>query len=111
MYFPCSQYGEAIIKDLTVSTALSDSCVKVGMHICLIQNIIRCETGVYIVYKKFLSQGALFQYPLDSSKIDIHEVSNIGPDLHTVNIEAIIGKYVLLPTGRGYAALPVIHTH
>ena len=78
MYFPCSQYGEAQLKDFTIAAEVPNHCVKIGSEVALVQNILQCETEVYIVYRLFLSHKAFFTYPLDSEKLDIHVVDNVS---------------------------------
>ena len=89
MYFPCSQYGETQLKDFTIAAEVPNHCVKIGSEVALVQNILQCETGVYIVYKLFLSHKAFFTYPLDSEKLDIHIVDNVSEVLHVINVELI----------------------
>ena len=45
-YHPCSQYGEAKLKDFTFAAEVSTHCVKIGSDVALVQNILQCETGV-----------------------------------------------------------------
>lgn len=110
MYFPCSQYGEAQLKMFNIAVEVPNNCVKIDSEVALVQNIIQCETEVYIVYKPFLVHKAFFSYPLDSRKLDIHVVEHVSDILHVINVKSIMGKYVLLPFGRAHIAMPVIHT-
>jgi hypothetical protein len=110
LYHPCSQYGEAQLKDFTIAAEVPNHCVEIGSDVALIQNILQCETGVYVVYKVFGSHKAFFTYPLDSEKLDIHLVEGVSEVLYVSNVELIKGKYVLLPFGRAHVAMPVIHT-
>ena len=110
MYFPCTEYKEAQLKGYAIAIAGADKCVRVGSDIVVVNNIISCDSGVYIVYKRFLAPRSFFSYPLDSTKLDIYTVANLSDTYHVTNISSIIGKYVLLPYGKVHVVMPVIHT-
>ena len=46
----CTQYGLVIINNIVITTRKGDNCIQVGSEICIVKNIVQCETGVYFVY-------------------------------------------------------------
>ena len=95
-FTPCSQYGLVHMNRFVIATSRGDNCILVGSEICVVKNIIQCESGVYFVYTIFKQSESLFDYPLDSRQLTIYKVSNLHDHLHLAPIESIMGKYVLL---------------
>ena len=64
LYLPCLEYGEATLgTNTTISTSLPDNCIKLDEDICLIDNIIKCQNGIYVICRKFQQKQSLFNYP------------------------------------------------
>ena len=109
MYCPCSQCGVAQLNIFNIAVEVTTNYVSIDSEVALLQNILQCETEVYIVYKPFLAHTAFFSYPLYSRKLDIHVVEHESDILHVVNIKSVMGKSVLLPFGRVHIAMHDIH--
>ena len=109
-YIPCTQFRDAVFKNYAVSTKTGDNCIQVGCHIGVIQNIFKCKSSVYIMYRKFLSSESFFMYPMDSRKLGVYMVSRLSGDVDTVHIQFVKRKYVLLPYRNQYVAFPLLHT-
>lgn len=105
------QFGEAVLKHFTISRFKGDNCVKVGSQIAIVKNILKYESGVYVLYKVFQQKCCLFEYPVLSSHLDVWKVSDLSDRLHTTPISHVIGKYVLLPHRGHFVVTPLIHAH
>lgn len=106
------QYGEAILDNMTLAVMEGDNCVRIRGKVVIIMNILRDSAGqIFIVYCKYRSQGAFYDYPMESTHIDIHQVETLGNRLHVADIQEVEGKYVLLPlTGNKEVAIHLLHT-
>ena len=71
----------------------------------------KCDSEIFIVSQKFAGKRSFFEYPLDSSKLDIFRVGQVANDLIISPASLITTKYVLLPHHRGHVAMPVLHTN
>lgn len=51
---PCSQYSHVQIENYCITLKENDRCVRVNDNICIVRNILKDETGVFLVYQSFL---------------------------------------------------------
>lgn len=51
---PCSQYSHVQIENYCITLKEIDRCVRVNDNICIVRNILKDETGVFLVYQSFL---------------------------------------------------------
>ena len=95
-----------------MSTKKPDNCFHVDdKHIVVAQNILFCDSKVYIAYKKFMRVESYFDYPFDSSNVCIYKVSNLDSQLRVVAVESIGHKFMCLPhCDNEFVAIPLLHT-
>ena len=79
--------------------------------IVLVHNLLfdRRSEETIIVYEKFRCVDNFYSYPLDSNSLGIYCVSVPRGELHAVSASEISEKYVLLPSGGSYVAIPEAH--
>jgi hypothetical protein len=76
----CTQYKEVYLNGTIISIHSSDSYVCLAGNIVLVQDIISGSGQVHFVCKIFCDVSNFFTYPLDSSILGIHVVSNLTQD-------------------------------
>ena len=79
-------------------------------EVALIRNIIQCAQGVFIMCSRFLSSAPYFTYPLDSTLLGIHKVSDPADATTVLDVSCVKTKCVLLPKDDFFVAFPLIHT-
>ena len=67
-----------------ITTSRGDNCILVGSEICVVKNIIRCESGVYFVYTIFKQSESLFDYPLDLRQLAIYKCPEAAKRVYAV---------------------------
>ena len=108
-YLPCTQFTHVHMADYMISRCSGDNCIKVNNRIGVVQNILKRDANIHVVYKIFRSQNSLFKYPFDSKFLSIFKVTELTENLHVCELTDIHGKCVLLPVNASYAAMPLIH--
>ena len=77
---------------------------------------ISCEKhfaeGTFVVVQKFCRNIDFFDFPLNSSRLNIWAVDllNTGSDFDVFPVENLGCKTILLPFKDVYVAIPVVHT-
>ena len=80
----CCQFKTIMFEEFSVSIKKrADSVVLIGNEICQVQNIITIGAQSHVVYKKYMSSSSFFQYPVESTKIGIIYVKNLGTTMHS----------------------------
>jgi len=89
-----------------------DNCFrsKTGA-IGLVRNVVKLNDELYIVYANFKKIRHFFEYPVQSSKVDIFYVSEINQDLMLSLTKDIECKCICLPDedGYNYLVVPLLH--
>lgn len=106
----CQQYRQYNDGQTFISCCKGDNCFSLGGRILIVRNILlsSCET-VKVLCHFFENYESFFSYPIDSTCLGIHFVSNLSKDLHVVLVEELRRKIVLLPFKSGYVAFPQLH--
>lgn len=81
-------------------------CVRVNDNICIVRNILKDETGVFLVYQSFLRVEHFFKKPLESGLLGINKVSELSDELELVNLASVQTKNVLLPYKTYFVSFP-----
>ena len=109
--FPhCSQFREAHLEHHIISSQQGNNAVMFQNNIFQVRNVATVNKSIILICQKFGSKEPFFQYPLDSSKLNVVVVRNLEQDLVHFPTEEISAKVVLLPYKDGYVSIPVIHT-
>lgn len=107
---PNQQYKELILENFCIRTNVSDQGVMVNNHIGRVQNIVKYENDLVIVYKEYRKHTDLYKYPVLSGTLGIFAVSNLSDILKSCSVTKIQSKYILLPGRYDTAAFPLLHT-
>lgn len=62
---PCSQYSHVQIENYCITLKENDRCVRVNDKICIVRNILKDETGVFLVFQSFLRVEHFFKNHLN----------------------------------------------
>ena len=112
-HFSCStlQYSKVSNSRFTLSTKQGDNCILVGDRIAVVQNIVKEEEVVYVIYKRFRQQESYYTYPCESSHIGTYRVGELCDDFGVGKLGYIKSKCVLYPEpeGNGFIAIPIAH--
>lgn len=107
-----SQFKKVTYKKLLFSIDSGDNCVKVGLNIGLIKNILVRKDGgqVMILFESFGNISPFFTSPLSSSDLGVYKVSHPRGRLDIVPLSEIMCKYVMLPYKNDFfVVIPLIH--
>ena len=107
-----SQFKNVTYKELQFSIDSGDNCVKVGLNIGLIKNILVRKDGgqVMILFESFTNISTFFTSPLSSSDLGVYKVSHLRGRLDIVPLSQIMCKYVMLPYKNDvFVVIPLIH--
>ena len=92
-----------------LSTSKKDNCAKVECNICLIKNILVSTTlDVKVLIEYFSTVQPFFSYPLPSSNLDIHKVSQLSGIINCVSLTEVTKKYVRLPYKDCFVVIPLL---
>jgi len=106
----CRQYKQLYVSGVLLSVQNGDNCITVGTDIVLIKNIIVKDSEIMLVYMKFFHVMDFFDYPVKSSHIGIHYVSDLSSELSVFrNFSEFYIKNVMLPYNNGFVVIPLIH--
>ena len=97
IYKNATQYKEVRIKGYFIAIKAPNNCVRINNKVALVQNIIKFGQTIHIVFVRYTVKRELFDYPMQSSLLDIHIVAGIRNNIETANISQVTGKYMLLP--------------
>jgi hypothetical protein len=105
------QYDELVTKNFCLRTTNGDKCItlKCG-EIALVQNIVRIDKNVTIVYKKFNQLESFFSYPCQSSDLGIYKVSSLSTTNMSCLLSDVLGKNILIPNNGFHVAIPFLHS-
>lgn len=104
------QFQEFYSEHFTVKVNTLDNIFVIGGNICRIINVVECTDCIYVVYKKYREKVAFFQYPFDSSFLNVFSVSKLSSVLEFAMTTDILYKCVLLPLDEKLIAVPIHHT-
>nr|CAI5840024.1 unnamed protein product [Callosobruchus analis] len=65
---------------------------------------------ILLPMKKFVNNGSLYSYPLNSAPLKIFVVKNVGNKFSLYNITDVISKLICLPfSDDSFVCLPLVH--
>lgn len=74
------QYGQLDTDQWTMKVSRGNNIFLIGDDICVIDNIVECINGIYVVYRVFSDKKVFFTYPFSSDLLNMYCVSQaIGP--------------------------------
>lgn len=107
------QYGQLHTSKCFISCTLGDNCFMTRERKpCLVRNIIcNSESVAMAVIEYFVVIDNFFNYPLPSSQINIFHVNRLAETYDVVAIDALIHKFVCMPSERSgsFILIPLIH--
>ena len=105
----CRQYKQLFVNGVLLSVQTGNNCITLGTHIVLLKNIFVKNSETMLVYQQFRTVEDYFKYPLKSSDIGIHYVSDLSSKLCIGSLAEYQCKNVALPHNRGYVVFPLFH--
>lgn len=98
-------------KKFTLSCIVPDHCFKTKEgSVILLRNIVHSEDNIILRGQKFQIQNNYYQYPMDSSLIDIVLVSQLDETIRSWEMNDAITKCVLIPENmNSYLCIPLAH--
>lgn len=104
------QYGQLDTDQWTMKVSRGNNIFLIGDDICMIDNIIECISGVYVVYRVFSDKKVFFTYPFSSDLLNMYCVSQaIGP-IKYAELSAVTRKCIALPHRRDFVVMPLLFT-
>jgi len=92
-----------------IKTTNRDSCIKIKNKFVLVENIIVDRGVEYFVGRDYRCKESFFEYPFDSTELDIFVVSNLSLTVkHFQRVESV-QKYVRLPFHDKFVVIPLLH--
>lgn len=106
----CTQYEQLHMPKYILSITKPDNAILIGNNLdtYVIQNIIIHNNLRKIMCKKFTKKESFFMYPLDSCRLNITYVSNLGQNIVQLDPFDITAKVVLLPFNDGFVSTPML---
>lgn len=92
-----------------IKTTNRDSCIKIKNRFVLVENIIVDRGAEYIVGREYRCQESFFEYPFDSTELDIFMVSSLSMTVKHFQIVESVRKYVRLPFHDKFVVIPLLH--
>lgn len=110
--FNCArQYTQYETPLFTLKLDKANSIVCIQGRVAKIRNIIVEEKEVYLVYSTFAQQEPFFKYPTSSSTFGIYLVHGLLDTIQHCKIGLVERKFFLIPHGRQFVAVPILHTN
>lgn len=76
-----------------------------------IQNIVITNNAIFIIGKQFKEYSSFYEYPYQSSQLNIKTMKNLSNDITAWPISHICGKCIIFPTDcNSFISLPIIHS-
>lgn len=76
-----------------------------------IQNIVITNNAIFIIGKQFKEYSSFYEYPYQSSQLNINTMKNLSNDITAWPISHICGKCIIFPTDcNSFISLPIIHS-
>lgn len=108
------QYKQVKSQEMFLSLSISDNVVITDHRIPVrVVNIVTIDGVAMIVYEEFRNISNFFEYPLNSSDLDIFKVSQLSGTLSTMPIVNVKRKCICLPCfsdGEAYIIFPLLHS-
>jgi len=105
----CHHYKQLYVDGVLLSVQTGDNCITLGTRIMLLKNIVVKNSQTMLICQKFQVVGDFFEYPMKSSDIGIHYVSDLSSELFIENLSDFQCKNVALPHENGYVVVPLLH--
>jgi len=98
-------------EDFILKNKKPDNCVRLrNGHHGLIFNIILCDNDdIKIVVRTFQLYGDLYSYPIESSKLKVHEVWDLSEHMEIYMLSDVWYKCVFLPNQIKGVVFPLLH--
>ena len=84
-----------------------DNCVQYGNSIGLLQNIVKKNNECFFVVKKYSILKNGFEFPCQSSKIYVYEVSELDNCIDVINKCDIVRKYMAIKMSHKTMVVPL----
>ncbi|KAJ8029022.1 hypothetical protein HOLleu_28305 [Holothuria leucospilota] len=105
-----SQYKELHMQKCIAKTSVGNNCVQIGSEIAIVHNFFTIGCTDYVLFERFLSKENFFDYPVESSKLNIFKVSRLSGTMQHTLVRHLVTKYFLLPWKNNYhMAVPILH--
>ena len=93
-----------------ISRTKGNNAILSNKNTFLVRNIVVVDQVVKLICQGFTTKEPFFNYPLDSSKLDITFVQNMDARLIVLNLSDVAYKVVLMPFNDGFVSYPMMHS-
>jgi len=99
------------VHKIQISVRTGDSCLTLNGNVVLVKNILATDTEAALVYQKFSKCSSFFTYPLESSVLEIFQVSDLSTEVFSDKLSdvQIKRKNVMLPHNDVHVVFPLLH--
>ncbi|XP_041859966.1 uncharacterized protein LOC121651668 [Melanotaenia boesemani] len=104
------QYGQLDTDQWTMKVSRGNNIFLIGDDICVIDNIVECISGIYVVYRVFSDKKDFFTYPFSSDLLNIYSVSQALGTIKYAELSAVRRKCIALPYRRDFVVMPLLHS-
>ena len=105
----CRQFKKCQCKNFVIGINNKDNCVFIDEDIVLVKNILKSDSEIFIVYQKFLCKNSFFDYPVNSSFLDVFEVSDLNNVVKCILLSNVTKKAIIFPFRSHHITIPLIH--
>lgn len=110
-----TQFKKLVIDGVTVKSSCGgDSCFRIHNDIALVENIVLHEGFYHVMYRSYTRRETFFNYPVDSTEVDILVVSGLSTNLKCARLNGNLSKFVRIPLCEirdTFVVFPLLHLH
>ena len=105
----CRQYRRISINGVLISVQTGNNCITIDNDVVIVRNIVVRNGKKLLIYQKFQDKQDFYNYPCQSSRFKIYQVSNVRNELFVGKLEDFKTKNVMLPCNDSYVIIPLLH--
>lgn len=106
----CNQFNKVIFKHFVLTNKEPDNCCQLlDESIIVVLNFASTNENTIVIGKNYKTLNNFYTEPCKSSKLNIHEVCDLG-NLQMWNLDQILNKCVRLKYKETYVIFPLLHT-
>lgn len=105
------QYKRITVNKICISIHLGNNCLVLNDNIVLVRNILVKDNEAVLMYQKFSKCSSFFTYPLESTVLEIYQVSDLTNEMFAEKLSEIHikRKNVILPHNGLHVVFPLLH--
>ena len=96
------QYRDVSTHLWTIRNSEGNNCCLVNDRVVLVRNLLQRNEIVYAVVEDFCTRANFYDYPVESQRMGVQEVSAISGKLTVIELTNLQSKCQLLPLDEGH---------